>query len=90
VSVEELRAWLEIEEHALPSVKNPRKRAIDVSKAELDKKADLTFTYQPTKTGRRGLDRQGIYFRQFRSCYTVCSRDFLLSVQSNRPTGCQK
>jgi len=37
-----------------------------------------------------GLDRQGIYFRQFRSCYTVCSRDFLLSVQSNRPTGCQK
>jgi len=51
VSVEELRAWLEIEEHALPSVKNPRKRAIDVSKAELDKKADLTFTYQPTKTG---------------------------------------
>jgi len=53
VSVEELRAWLEIEEHALPSVKNPRKRAIDVSKAELDKKADLTFTNQPTKTGRR-------------------------------------
>ena len=53
MSVEELRAWLEIEEHALPSVKNLRKRAIDVSKAELDKKADLTFTYKPTKTGRR-------------------------------------
>src|SRR5580692_415188 len=53
MSVEDLRAWLEIEEHALPSVKNLRKRAIDVSKAELDKKADLTFTYKPTKTGRR-------------------------------------
>ena len=53
MSVEELRAWREIEEHALPSVKNLRKRAIDVSKAELDKKADLTFTYKPTKTGRR-------------------------------------
>jgi len=53
MSVEELRAWLGVEEHELPSVKNLRKRAIDVSKAELDKKADLSFTYKPTKTGRR-------------------------------------
>jgi hypothetical protein len=32
-----------------PSVKNLRKRALDVAKAELDEKADLTFTYMPTK-----------------------------------------
>lgn len=53
MSVEELRAWLGVEEHELPSVKNLRKRAIDVSRAELDKKADLSFTYTPTKVGRR-------------------------------------
>jgi hypothetical protein len=38
---------------ALLKVKDLRKRAIDVSKAELDKKVDLTFTYKPTKIGRR-------------------------------------
>ena len=53
MSVEELRAWLGIEEHELRPVKDLRQRAIDVSKAELDKKADLSFTYTPTKVGRR-------------------------------------
>lgn len=53
MSVEELRAWLNIEEHELRPVKDLRQRAIDVAQAELDKKADLTFTYKPTKTGRR-------------------------------------
>jgi plasmid replication initiation protein len=53
MSVEEVRSWLGIEEHELPSVKNLRKCVLDVPKAELDKKADLSFTYEPTKTGRR-------------------------------------
>jgi plasmid replication initiation protein len=34
-------------------VKDLRQRAIDVAKAELDKKADLTFGYEPIKVGRR-------------------------------------
>jgi plasmid replication initiation protein len=34
-------------------VKDLRQRAIDVAKAELDKKADLSFTYKPAKAGRR-------------------------------------
>jgi len=36
-------------------VKDLRQRAIDVAKAELDKKADLSFTYKPTKVGRRRI-----------------------------------
>ena len=43
MSVEELRAWLAIDNHELRPVKDLRQRAIDVAKAELDKKADLTF-----------------------------------------------
>jgi plasmid replication initiation protein len=53
MSVEELRAWLGISEGELSAVKDLRKRAIDVSKAELDNKADLTFRYEPIKAGRR-------------------------------------
>jgi plasmid replication initiation protein len=53
MSVEELRAWLGIEAQELKPVKDLRQRAIDVAKAELDKKADLSFTYKPTKVGRR-------------------------------------
>jgi plasmid replication initiation protein len=53
MSVEELRAWLAIDNHELRPVKDLRQRAIDVSKAELDKKAALSFTYTPTKVGRR-------------------------------------
>ena len=53
MDVEELRAWLAIGEGELPAVKDLRKRAIDVSKAELDNKADLTFRYEPIKVGRR-------------------------------------
>lgn len=53
MGVEELRDWLGIEECELTTVKDLRRRAIDVSKAELDKKADLSFTYNPTKVGRR-------------------------------------
>ena len=34
-------------------MKDLRRRAIDVAKAELDKKADLSFTYTPTKAGHR-------------------------------------
>jgi plasmid replication initiation protein len=44
MSVEELRAWLAIDDGELSAVKDLRKPAIDVSKAELDNKADLTFT----------------------------------------------
>jgi plasmid replication initiation protein len=53
LTVEELRKWLQIGEGELSAVKDLRKRAIDVSKAELDKKADLTFSYTPMKVGRR-------------------------------------
>lgn len=53
LTVEELRKWLQIGDGQLSSVKDLRKRAIDVSRAELDHKADLTFTYTPTKVGRR-------------------------------------
>jgi plasmid replication initiation protein len=53
MSVSELRDWLHIEEDELSAVKDLRKRAIDVSKAELDAKADLTFRYEPIKSGRR-------------------------------------
>lgn len=53
MSVEELRAWLAIDDGELSAVKDLRKRAIDVSKAELDNKADLTFSYTPTKVGKR-------------------------------------
>jgi plasmid replication initiation protein len=53
MDVEELRAWLGIGEGELSAVKDLRKRAIDVSKAELDNKADLTFRYEPIKAGRR-------------------------------------
>ena len=53
MSVEELRAWLAIDDGELSAVKDLRKRAIDVSKSELDCKADLTFTYTPTKVGKR-------------------------------------
>jgi len=53
MEVEELRAWLGIEAGELPMVKDLRKRALDVPKAELDAKADLTFTYAPTKVGKR-------------------------------------
>jgi plasmid replication initiation protein len=53
MSVEELREWLQIPDGQLSAVKDLRKRAIDVSKAELEKKADLTFRYEPIKTGRR-------------------------------------
>jgi len=50
LSVEELRSWLTIGDGELSAVKDLRKRAIDVSKAELDNKADLTFSYTPIKT----------------------------------------
>lgn len=53
MDIEELRAWLGIGEGELSAVKDLRKRAIDVSKAELDNKADLTFRYEPIKVGRR-------------------------------------
>ena len=53
MSVEELRQWLQITDGQLPAVKDLRKRAIDISKAELDNKADLTFVYSPTKVGKR-------------------------------------
>jgi plasmid replication initiation protein len=53
MTVEELRGWLQISDGQLSAVKDLRKRALDVSKAELDHKADLTFTYAPTKVGRR-------------------------------------
>jgi hypothetical protein len=53
MSVEELRQWLQITDGQLPAVKDLRKRAIDISKAELDHKADLTFVYSPTKVGKR-------------------------------------
>ena len=49
LSVEELRSWLTIGDGELSAVKDLRKRAIDVSKAELDNKADLTFSYMPIK-----------------------------------------
>jgi plasmid replication initiation protein len=53
MSVEDLRSWLEIGDGELSAVKDLRKRAIDVSKAELDNKADLTFRYEAIKAGRR-------------------------------------
>ena len=53
MEVGELRAWLGIEADELPMVKDLRKRAIDVARAELDAKADLTFTYAPIKIGKR-------------------------------------
>jgi plasmid replication initiation protein len=53
LTVEELRQWLQITDGQLSAVKDLRKRAIDVSRAELDSKADLTFSYTPTKTGKR-------------------------------------
>jgi plasmid replication initiation protein len=53
MSADEIRAWLGIEEHELATSDELRRIAIKVPKAELDRKADMTFTYTPTKVGRR-------------------------------------
>jgi hypothetical protein len=49
--VGELREWLQIRDGQLSAVKDLRKRALDVSKAELDHKADLTFTLHANEGG---------------------------------------
>lgn len=51
--VEDLRDWLAVDDGELPNVEDLRRRAIDVPKAELSNKADLTFVYAPIKLGRR-------------------------------------
>lgn len=51
--VEELRDWLAIDDGELPTANDLSKRAIDVPKAELSNKADLSFVYAPIKLGRR-------------------------------------
>jgi plasmid replication initiation protein len=53
MTVEQLRKWLQVQDGQLSTAKDLRKRAIDVAKAELNKKADWTFTYKPVKVGRR-------------------------------------
>ena len=53
MSVQDLRLWLGIQVDELAAVKDLRKRALDIPRNELSAKADLTFVYVPTKTGKR-------------------------------------
>jgi plasmid replication initiation protein len=53
MSVQDLRLWLGIQAEELAAVKDLRKRALDIPRNELSAKADLTFVYAPTKTGKR-------------------------------------